>query len=47
LSEEELTAHHGIRHYSGNPATVTRIIASLAGDYRTHTQQLQEWLKIG
>lgn len=44
LPEEELTAHHGVRHYSGNPATIIRIIASLAGDYRTHTIQIREWL---
>jgi hypothetical protein len=47
LSDEDLTAHHGVRHYSGNPATVSRIISSLAGDYRTHTLQIREWLKKG
>ncbi len=45
LSQDDLTAHHGVRHYSGDPATVTRIISSLAGDYRTHTAQIREWLK--
>jgi hypothetical protein len=44
LAEDDLTAHHGVRHYSGDPATVTRIIASLTGDYRTHTLQIREWL---
>jgi hypothetical protein len=45
LAQDDLTAHHGVRHYSGDPATVTRIIASLAGDYRTHIAQIREWLK--
>ncbi len=44
LSDEELAADHGIRHYSGSPATVGKIIASLAGDYQYHTQQISEWL---
>jgi hypothetical protein len=44
VAQDDLTAHYGVRHYSGDPATVTRIIASLAGDYRTHTQQVREWL---
>jgi Uncharacterized conserved protein len=47
LPQVDLTAHHGVRHYSGDPATVTRIISSLAGDYRTHTAQIREWLKMG
>jgi hypothetical protein len=47
LEDEELTASHGVRHYGGDPATVIRIIASLAGDYRAHTQQIKEWLKKG
>jgi hypothetical protein len=46
LPDEELTADHGVRHYSGNPATVSRIISSLAGDYRSHTQQIKDWLII-
>jgi hypothetical protein len=45
LPEEELAADHGVRHYSGSPATVNRIIASLAGDYQVHTQEIREWLK--
>jgi hypothetical protein len=44
LPGEELTADHGVRHYSEDPATVTRIISSLAGDYRSHTQQIKDWL---
>jgi hypothetical protein len=44
LPDEELEADHGIRHYSGVPATVGKIIASLAGDYEYHTQQIREWV---
>jgi len=43
LPAEELTADHGVIHYSGTPATVTRIIHSLAGDYQYHTRQIMEW----
>jgi hypothetical protein len=39
------SANHGIVHYGGDPATVSRIINSLAGDYRSHTQQIKEWLE--
>ncbi|MEW6029897.1 MAG: ClbS/DfsB family four-helix bundle protein [Chloroflexota bacterium] len=45
LPAEELTADHGVVHYSGSPATVGRIINSLAGDYQYHTRQIKEWLK--
>ena len=44
LPDEELAAHHGVRHYSGSPATVSKIIASLASDYQYHTRQIREWL---
>jgi len=44
LPAEELAADHGVVHHSGGPATVARIIDSLAGDYRYHTQQIAEWL---
>lgn len=44
LPAEELTADHGVVHYGGSPATVTRIINSLAGDYQYHTRQIMEWL---
>lgn len=44
LPPEELVADHGVRHYSGKPATVSKIIESLAGDYRYHTNQIREWL---
>lgn len=45
LPAAELDADHGVRHYSGGPATVNRIIASLAHDYQYHTRQIQEWLE--
>lgn len=44
LPPAELAADHGVRHYTGSPATVNRIIASLAGDYLYHTLQIREWL---
>lgn len=47
LSDEELKADRGVRHYSGVPATVGKIITSLAGDYEYHTQQIREWVKKG
>ncbi len=43
LPGEELTADHGVKHHSGNPATVAGIIESLAGDYQYHTNQIEEW----
>jgi hypothetical protein len=47
LPDEELEADHGVRHYSGVPATVGKIITSLAGDYEYHTQQIREWMGKG
>jgi hypothetical protein len=44
LPIEELMANYGIMHYSGVPATITKIIHSLAGDYQYHTRQIEEWL---
>jgi hypothetical protein len=43
LPTEELMADHGVVHYGGSPATVSRIINSLAGDYQYHTRQIMEW----
>lgn len=43
LPAGELTAEHGVTHHSGGPATVARIIDSLAGDYQYHTNQIEEW----
>jgi hypothetical protein len=44
LPAVELAADHGVRHYRGGPATVSKILESLAGDYRYHTNQIREWL---
>jgi hypothetical protein len=44
LPAEELTADHGVFHYKGNPATVNKIINSLAGDYQHHTNEITQWL---
>jgi len=44
LPKKELTAEHGVVHYSGLPATVGKIMNSLAGDYQYHTRQISEWL---
>jgi hypothetical protein len=41
LPRYDLLADRDVRHYSGEPATVTRIIASLAGDYELHTRQVR------
>jgi len=45
LPAAELTADHGVVHYSGVPATVNKIISSLAGDYQYHINQIMEWEK--
>jgi hypothetical protein len=44
LPDDEMLADHGVRHYSGSPATVSKIISSLAGDYQSHTRQIRDWL---
>ena len=44
LPPVELTADHGVKHYSGRPATVIGIIDSLSGDYRDHTRQVRNWI---
>jgi len=44
LPDDEMLADHGVRHHSGSPATVSKIITSLAGDYQSHTRQMQAWL---
>ena len=43
LSADDLIADYGVKHYSGEPATVTRIIKSLAGDYEYHMREISEW----
>ena len=44
LAPEEWDADHGVIHYRGGPATISRTIESLAGDYRHHTKEILEWL---
>jgi hypothetical protein len=44
LPTVELTADHGVKHYSGRPATVIGIIDSLSRDYRDHTRQVSDWM---
>lgn len=44
LPAEELVADHGVLHYSGSPASVARIVNSLAGDYQHHVRQITKWL---
>jgi hypothetical protein len=36
-------ADHGVQHHRGGPATIRRIVDSLAGDYEHHTRQVEEW----
>jgi len=43
LPSSELSSDHGVMHYSGQPATVGKIMGSLAGDYEEHTRQIREW----
>ena len=42
----ELTDSHGVLQYSGQPATVAKIIASLTGDYQHHLDEIKAWLRI-
>ncbi len=44
LSASQLSSDHGIRHHSGQPATVGKLIGSLAGDYALHARQIREWV---
>jgi uncharacterized protein (TIGR03083 family) len=44
LPASERSADHGVTHYSGEPATVGKILRSLAGDYEHHTRQINTWL---
>jgi hypothetical protein len=44
LDPAELDASHGVRHYSGRPATAAGVILSLAGDYTAHCEQMRAWL---
>jgi len=44
LPPVELTADHGVKHYSGRPATVMSIVDSVSRDYRDHTRQVSDWV---
>jgi hypothetical protein len=44
LDPSERTADYGVVHYRGGPATIARLIDSLAGDYQYHRNEIQEWL---
>jgi hypothetical protein len=46
LAAEEWDADHGVIHYRGGPATISRTIESLAGDYRHHTKEILAWLNL-
>ncbi|MGQ0568014.1 MAG: ClbS/DfsB family four-helix bundle protein [Armatimonadota bacterium] len=45
LDRTELDADHGVVHHRGGPATVTRTVESLTGDYRYHWQKVLDWLR--
>jgi hypothetical protein len=45
LEPGEVDADCGVLHYRGGPATVARIIQSLAGDYEHHRQEIELWLE--
>jgi len=45
LPAGERRADHGVRHYSGVPATVDKIVVSLTGDYRHHADEIRTWLE--
>ncbi len=44
LPPSELPSKYGVTHHSGEPATVAKIIRSLAGDYEHYTRQINAWL---
>lgn len=45
LKPGDWDADHGVTHYRGGAATIRRIVESLAGDYASHTQQIEKWRK--
>jgi len=47
LKPGDLTASRGVAHYSGQPATVEKILRSLAGDYEEHARQIRDWFNVG
>jgi hypothetical protein len=44
LSASEMSSDCGVRHHSGQPATVEKLIGSLAGDYALHANQIRGWV---
>jgi hypothetical protein len=46
LSPSELVASHSVQHYRGHPATIAGIIASLAGDYWGHADEINGWFAV-
>ena len=46
LAAEEWDADHGVVYHRGGPATISRTIESLAGDYRHHTKEILAWLNL-
>jgi hypothetical protein len=45
LEPSELDNNHGVIHYSGDKATVARLVDSLTGDYEYHREEIEEWVK--
>jgi hypothetical protein len=43
LPGAELSSDHGVMHYSGQSATVGKIMGSPASDYEQHTCQISDW----
>lgn len=44
LPVAELQKSRGVTHYSGEPATIAKIIRSLAADYQTHADEMSQWV---
>jgi hypothetical protein len=47
LPTDEWDADHGVVYHRSTPASVRHTIASLAGDYRAHREEIQAWLDLG
>jgi hypothetical protein len=44
LPVAELQNSRGVKHYSGEPATIARLIRSLSADDQAHTDEMVQWL---
>jgi hypothetical protein len=44
LPASELSSDHRVTHYTGQPATVGKVIRSLASEYENHKRQTTDWL---